>query len=76
MLQGFSDKPKSSGYAIYRTWFSAKEQGIDKDPLTKHFFVKGGSFHGWVGEWYWMWSARSLFLILEFEQERTSICSQ
>jgi hypothetical protein len=48
--QGYEDKPKASGYAIYRAWFKAKDQGVDSDPLTRHFTENGGSFKGWVGK--------------------------
>lgn len=47
-LQGHVDKPKPSGYAIYRAWFSVKEQGVDKDPLTT-MFAKEDLFFSWIG---------------------------
>ncbi|KAH8105037.1 monooxygenase [Phellopilus nigrolimitatus] len=50
LVLGFEDKPKPSGYAVYRAWFNSKEQGIDKDPLTSIFYKKGGEFHGWIGQ--------------------------
>ncbi|KAH8113467.1 monooxygenase [Phellopilus nigrolimitatus] len=50
LVLGFEDKPKPSGYAVYRAWFNSKEQGIDKDPLTSVFYKKGGEFHGWIGQ--------------------------
>lgn len=48
--KGYEDKPISSGYAIYRAWFDAKESGVADDPLTS-FLVEGGQdhFHGWLG---------------------------
>ncbi|XXH04185.1 hypothetical protein Hte_010598 [Hypoxylon texense] len=47
IVLGFEDKPKASGYAVYRSWFSADE--IAKDPDTK-FFTEGGDQHvAWLG---------------------------
>ncbi|KAI1370576.1 putative monooxygenase [Hypoxylon crocopeplum] len=47
MVLGFEDKPKASGYAVYRSWFSAEE--IAKDPDTR-FFTEGGDQHvAWLG---------------------------
>jgi len=46
---GHVDKPKPSGYAIYRAWFSIKDQGVDKDPLTS-LFAKDDIFFSWIGE--------------------------
>ncbi|KAI1644007.1 putative monooxygenase [Daldinia loculata] len=47
IVLGFEDKPKPSGYAVYRSWFSADE--IAKDPDTK-FFTEGGDKHvAWLG---------------------------
>ncbi|KAI1813231.1 hypothetical protein GGS20DRAFT_599419 [Poronia punctata] len=37
---GYEDKPKSSGYAVWRAWFSSKE--ILADPLTAQFCEDGG----------------------------------
>lgn len=47
---GFDDKPKSSGYAIFRAWFSVEGSGIDTDPLTKEFVENGDTHTGWLGE--------------------------
>ncbi|EPQ61262.1 FAD/NAD P-binding domain-containing protein [Gloeophyllum trabeum ATCC 11539] len=49
LVLGYEDKPKSSGYAIYRAWFDCEEQGVDKDPLTKFMCENGDTFHGWIG---------------------------
>ncbi|TFK53831.1 monooxygenase [Heliocybe sulcata] len=49
LVLGYDDKPKSSGYAVYRAWFDAYEQGVDKDPLTKFMTENGDCFHGWIG---------------------------
>ncbi|KAI5858235.1 putative monooxygenase [Durotheca rogersii] len=47
IVLGFEDKPKASGYAVYRSWFSAEE--IAKDPDTK-FLTEGGDKHiAWLG---------------------------
>ncbi|EGO20740.1 hypothetical protein SERLADRAFT_477196 [Serpula lacrymans var. lacrymans S7.9] len=47
---GYSDKPKPSGYAVYRAWFDAAEQGVDKDPMTSYMCKDGDVFHGWIGQ--------------------------
>ncbi|KAK4705296.1 hypothetical protein P7C70_g915, partial [Phenoliferia sp. Uapishka_3] len=51
LVLGYEDKPKPSGYAIYRAWFDAKSSGIADDPLTS-MLVEGGKdhFYGWIGE--------------------------
>ncbi|KAI2625631.1 putative monooxygenase [Hypoxylon sp. NC1633] len=47
IVLGFEDKPKASGYAVYRSWFSADEMA--KDPDTR-FFTEGGDKHvAWLG---------------------------
>ncbi|KAH7908343.1 hypothetical protein BJ138DRAFT_1174229 [Hygrophoropsis aurantiaca] len=48
-ILGYDDKPRASGYAIFRAWFDAKEQGVDKDPLTDYLCKDGDSFYGWIG---------------------------
>lgn len=40
------DKPKSSGYAIYRAWMDSTE--LAKDPLTAPL-VQGDTHTGWLG---------------------------
>jgi 2-polyprenyl-6-methoxyphenol hydroxylase-like FAD-dependent oxidoreductase len=47
LVLGYSDKPHSSGYAIFRTWFEADE--LMDDPLTKDLVDYGDSFTGWAG---------------------------
>lgn len=47
--QGYQDRPRSSGYAIYRAWFNAKEQGVDIDPHTNFLCKDGDVFYGWIG---------------------------
>jgi 2-polyprenyl-6-methoxyphenol hydroxylase-like FAD-dependent oxidoreductase len=47
MVLGFEDKPKSSGYAVWRSWFPSDQ--LAKNPLTK-FIVENGDYHiGWLG---------------------------
>ncbi|KAK7206965.1 putative monooxygenase [Myxozyma melibiosi] len=47
IVLGYDDKPKSSGYAIFRTWFPAGE--LATNPLTK-FMCENGDYHcGWLG---------------------------
>jgi len=48
--QNYQDRPKPSGYAVYRAWFDAAEQGVDKDPLTRHMVTDGDVFYGWIGQ--------------------------
>ena len=47
LVLGYEDKPKSSGYAVWRAWFSNKD--MIADPETKHFCENGDSFNGWIG---------------------------
>ncbi|KAF2139112.1 uncharacterized protein K452DRAFT_233183 [Aplosporella prunicola CBS 121167] len=44
---GYEDRPKSSGYAIWRAWFSAEE--LAKEPLTRHLVVDGDRHEAWIG---------------------------
>ncbi|EAT79589.1 hypothetical protein HBI56_149870 [Parastagonospora nodorum] len=46
IVLGFDDKPKSSGYAVYRSWFSG--DAIKDKPLLKHL-VDGDSHSGFIG---------------------------
>lgn len=47
IVLGYEDKPKSSGYAIFRTWFPSGE--LATNPLTK-FMCENGDYHcGWLG---------------------------
>ena len=46
IVLGFDDKPKSSGYAVYRSWFSG--DAIRDNPLLKHL-VDGDSHTGFIG---------------------------
>ncbi|KAK4162924.1 hypothetical protein QBC43DRAFT_301660 [Cladorrhinum sp. PSN259] len=47
LVLGYVDKPKSSGYAVWRAWFSNKD--MIKDPMTKEFCENGDTFNGWIG---------------------------
>ncbi|KAF2644096.1 FAD/NAD(P)-binding domain-containing protein [Massarina eburnea CBS 473.64] len=47
LILGYEDRAKSSGYAIWRSWFSAKD--MLADPETAQFCENGDSFHGWIG---------------------------
>ncbi|KAK4541796.1 hypothetical protein LTR36_007328 [Oleoguttula mirabilis] len=47
LVLGFVDAPKSSGYAVYRAWFSNKD--MIADPETKRFCENGDTFNGWIG---------------------------
>ncbi|KAJ5218385.1 uncharacterized protein N7498_000484 [Penicillium cinerascens] len=47
LVLGYYDKPKSSGYAVFRAWFSNKD--MIRDPRTKHFCENGDTFNGWIG---------------------------
>jgi len=46
LVLGYDDKPKSSGYAVYRAYFNAEEAGIADDPLTREFVANGDSHTG------------------------------
>ncbi|KAF2689155.1 FAD/NAD(P)-binding domain-containing protein [Lentithecium fluviatile CBS 122367] len=47
LVLGYEDKPKSSGYAVWRSWFSNKD--MIADPETKQFCENGDTFNGWIG---------------------------
>ncbi|KAF8535418.1 hypothetical protein BDD12DRAFT_912790 [Trichophaea hybrida] len=49
LVLGYDDKPKSSGYAIYRAWFDAEEAGIGENLLTREFVANGDTHTGWLG---------------------------
>ncbi|KAL8318828.1 hypothetical protein RB597_005872 [Gaeumannomyces tritici] len=48
LVLGYVDKPKSSGYAVWRAWFGNED--MMKDPRTKQFCENGDSFNGWIGQ--------------------------
>ncbi|KAL1861104.1 hypothetical protein Plec18167_002806 [Paecilomyces lecythidis] len=47
LVLGYFDKPKSSGYAVFRAWFPNTD--MIKDPRTRHFCENGDTFNGWIG---------------------------
>lgn len=47
LVLGYDDKPKPSGYAIYRAWMSSEE--LAKNDLTKDLVIHGDSHTGWLG---------------------------
>ncbi|KAL6711473.1 hypothetical protein ACN47E_004407 [Coniothyrium glycines] len=47
LVLGYEDKPKSSGYAVWRAWFTNKD--MIADPETKQFCEHRDSFNGWIG---------------------------
>lgn len=47
MVLGYEDKPKPSGYAIYRAWMTTEE--LAKNALTKDLVIHGDSHYGWLG---------------------------
>ncbi|EPE02439.1 fad binding domain protein [Ophiostoma piceae UAMH 11346] len=47
LVLGYEDKPKSSGYAVWRAWFSNKD--MIADPRTREFCANGDTFNGWIG---------------------------
>ncbi|KAI2633594.1 FAD/NAD(P)-binding domain-containing protein [Hypomontagnella submonticulosa] len=44
---GYEDKPKSSGYAVWRAWFPNAD--MLADPETAQFCNNGDTFNGWIG---------------------------
>ncbi|KAI0456865.1 putative monooxygenase [Xylaria acuta] len=47
IVLGYDDRPKASGYAVYRTWFDADE--IAKDPDLQFFTNNGDKHVAWLG---------------------------
>ncbi|KAI1206087.1 FAD/NAD(P)-binding domain-containing protein [Annulohypoxylon truncatum] len=47
VVLGYEDKPKSSGYAVWRAWFPNKD--MLADPETVQFCNNGDTFNGWIG---------------------------
>jgi 2-polyprenyl-6-methoxyphenol hydroxylase-like FAD-dependent oxidoreductase len=47
LVLGYEDAPKSSGYAIYRAWFDAKE--ILANPRTRFLSEDGDTHTAWLG---------------------------
>lgn len=48
LVLGYQDNPKSSGYAVWRSWFSNKDMIADSE--TKQFCENGDTFNGWIGQ--------------------------
>ncbi|KAI1151221.1 putative monooxygenase [Nemania diffusa] len=46
IVLGYEDRPKASGYAVYRTWFDADE--IAKDPDLRFFTDNGDKHVAWL----------------------------
>jgi 2-polyprenyl-6-methoxyphenol hydroxylase-like FAD-dependent oxidoreductase len=46
IVLGFEDRPKASGYAVYRAWMSSDE--LFKNERTKFLVENGDSHSGWV----------------------------
>lgn len=46
IVLGFEDRPRPSGYAVYRAWFSAEE--LRRSPVAGHL-VDGDTHTGWIG---------------------------
>lgn len=65
LVLGYEDKPKSSGYAVWRAWYDALNSLLIRQPLTnrhrfpntdmiadprtKEFCENGDTFNGWIG---------------------------
>jgi 2-polyprenyl-6-methoxyphenol hydroxylase-like FAD-dependent oxidoreductase len=47
LVLGYDDKPKPSGYAVYRAWMNSDE--LAKNDLTKDLVVNGDTHTGWLG---------------------------
>jgi len=47
IVLGHEDRPRSSGYAIYRAWFDSDE--LMRNPLTRHLVAHGDTHTGWIG---------------------------
>jgi 2-polyprenyl-6-methoxyphenol hydroxylase-like FAD-dependent oxidoreductase len=47
LVLGYEDKPKASGYAVWRTWFTNED--MMADPETRQFCENGDTFNGWIG---------------------------
>jgi len=47
LVLGYDDKPKPSGYAVYRAWMSSDE--LAKNDLTKDLVINGDTHTGWLG---------------------------
>jgi 2-polyprenyl-6-methoxyphenol hydroxylase-like FAD-dependent oxidoreductase len=46
IVLGFEDRPKPSGYAVWRAWYKSDE--LAQNPRTKHMVDNGDTHNGWV----------------------------
>jgi flavin-dependent dehydrogenase len=49
IVLGYEDKPKSLGYAIYRTWFDSAK--VAEDPDIRWMVENGDKHCAWLGMW-------------------------
>ncbi|THW56223.1 putative MAK1-like monooxygenase [Aureobasidium pullulans] len=47
LVLGYDDRPKASGYAVFRAWFPNTD--MMADPRTRKFCEHGDTFQGWIG---------------------------
>ncbi|KIJ65307.1 hypothetical protein HYDPIDRAFT_167525 [Hydnomerulius pinastri MD-312] len=47
---GYTDTSRPPGYSVYRAWFDAVEQVVDKDPPTSFLCINGDVLYGWIGQ--------------------------
>ena len=47
IVLGFDDNPKSSGYAVYRSWYPGEV--VAKNPAIKHLVENGDTHVGYIG---------------------------
>lgn len=59
LVLGYVDKPKSSGYAVFRAWFTNKD--MIEDPETKRFCENGDTFNGWYDKAELIYCARKSY---------------
>jgi 2-polyprenyl-6-methoxyphenol hydroxylase-like FAD-dependent oxidoreductase len=48
LVLGYEDKPKSSGFAVWRAWFPNTDMLADQE--TRQFCENGDTFNGWIGK--------------------------
>ncbi|KAI5204325.1 putative MAK1-like monooxygenase [Aureobasidium subglaciale] len=47
LVLGYDDRPKPSGYAVFRAWFPNTD--MMADARTRKFCANGDTFQGWIG---------------------------
>ncbi|KAH9900104.1 hypothetical protein F4778DRAFT_156123 [Xylariomycetidae sp. FL2044] len=47
IVLGYEDRPKPSGYAVYRAWYDSEL--LANNDLVKHLVVNGDTHTGWIG---------------------------